>query len=71
MAWAFLFCITCIKIVNFDICLVKSKLLNVELLYINDIFCEYRCRGPSGHYFTHMWTMCGHCKLVGTGLYLG
>ena len=23
--------------------------------------------GPSGHYFTRMWTLCGHCKLVGIG----
>ena len=21
--------------------------------------------GPSGHYFTRMWTLCGHCKLIG------
>ena len=21
--------------------------------------------------FIHIWTLCGHCKLVGTGLYLG
>ena len=35
------FCITCIKIVNFDICLVKSDLLTLELLYIVDVFCEY------------------------------
>ena len=69
MALAFLFFITCIKIVNFDICLVKSNLLTLELLYIVDVFCEYW--GPSGHYFTRMWTLCGHCKLVGTGLYLG
>ena len=41
MALAFLFCITCIKIVNFDICLVKSNLLTFELLYIVDVFCEY------------------------------
>ena len=36
-----LFCITCIKIVNFDICLVNSKLLTLELLYIVDVFYEY------------------------------
>ena len=34
-------CITCIKIVNFDMCLVKSNLLTLELLYIVDVFCEY------------------------------
>ena len=28
------FCITCIKTLNFDICLVKSNLLTLELLYI-------------------------------------
>ena len=37
----FLFCITCIKTLNFDICLVKSNLLTLELLYIVDVFCEY------------------------------
>ena len=36
-----IFCITCIKIVSFDICLVKSNLLNLELLYIVDVFCKY------------------------------
>ena len=41
MALTFLFCITCIKIANFDICLVKSNLLTLELLYIVDVFCEY------------------------------
>ena len=41
VALEFLFCITCIKIVNFDICLVKSNLLTLELLYIVDVFCEY------------------------------
>ena len=35
------FCITCIKTLNFDICLVKSNLLTIELLYIVDAFCEY------------------------------
>ena len=35
------FCITCIEIVHFDICLVKSKLLTLELLYIVDVFCGY------------------------------
>ena len=35
------FCITCIKTLNFDICLVKSKLLTLELLYIVDVFYEY------------------------------
>ena len=35
------FCITCIKTLNFDICLVKSNLLTLELLYIVDVFCEY------------------------------
>ena len=37
----FSFCITCIKTLNFDICLVKSNLLTLELLYIVDVFCEY------------------------------
>ena len=35
------FCITCIKTLNFDICLVKSNLLTLKLLYIVDVFCEY------------------------------
>ena len=35
------FCITCIKTLNFDICLVKSNLLTLELLYKIDIFCGY------------------------------
>ena len=35
------FCITCIKTLNFDICLVKCNLLTLELLYIVDVFCEY------------------------------
>ena len=34
------FCITCIKTLNFDICLVKSNLLTLELLYIVYVFCE-------------------------------
>ena len=33
------FCITCIKTLNFDICLVKSNLLTLELLHIVDVFC--------------------------------
>ena len=41
MALAFSFCIKCIKTLNFDICLVKSNLLTLELLYIVDVFCEY------------------------------
>ena len=35
------FCITCVKTLNFDICLVKSNLLTLELLYIVDVFCGY------------------------------
>ena len=35
------FCITCIKTLNFDICLVKSNLLTLELLFIVDVFCGY------------------------------
>ena len=35
------FCITCIKTLNFDICLVKSNLLTLELLYIVYVFCKY------------------------------
>ena len=35
------FCITCIKTLSFDICLVKSNLLTLELLYIVYVFCEY------------------------------
>ena len=35
------FCITCIKTLNFDICLVKSNLSTLEILYIVDVFCEY------------------------------
>ena len=35
------FYITCIKTLNFDICLIKSNLLTLELLYIVDVFCEY------------------------------
>ena len=35
------FCITCIKTLNFDICLVKSNLLTLELLYIVDVICGY------------------------------
>ena len=38
MAFAFLFCITCIKTLNFDICLVKSDLLTLKLLYIVDMY---------------------------------
>ena len=41
MALALSFYITCIKIVNLNICLVKSNLLTLELLYIVDVFCEY------------------------------
>ena len=32
------FCITCTKTLNFDICLVKTNLLTLELLYIVDVF---------------------------------
>ena len=39
--YGFSFCITCIEIVHFDICLVKSNLLTLEKLYIVDVFCEY------------------------------
>ena len=35
------FCITCIKTLNFNICLVKSNLLTLEVLYVVDVFCEY------------------------------
>ena len=35
------FCITCIKTLNVDICLVKSNLLTLELLYIVYVFYEY------------------------------
>ena len=35
------FCITYIKTLNFNICLVKSNLLTLEILYIVDVFCEY------------------------------
>ena len=35
------FCITYIKTLNFDICLVKNNLLTLELFYIVDVFCEY------------------------------
>ena len=36
------FCITCIKtLVYFNICVVKSNLLTLELLYIVYVFCEY------------------------------
>ena len=41
VALKFSFCITCIKTLNFDICLVKSNLLTLELLYIVDVFYEY------------------------------
>ena len=39
--YGYSFCITCIKTLNFDICLVKSNLLTLELLYIVDVFYEY------------------------------
>ena len=35
------FCITCIKTLNFDICMVTSNLLTFELLHIVDVFCGY------------------------------
>ena len=41
--------------------LYKSNLLTLESCKIVDVFYEYRCRGPSGHYFTRMLTLCGHC----------
>ena len=41
VALEFLFCITCIKTLHFDICLVKSNLLTLELLYIVNVFCRY------------------------------
>ena len=39
--FGYMFYKTCIKTLNFDICLVKSNLLTLELLYIIDVFCEY------------------------------
>ena len=39
--FGYLFCIICIEIVHFDICLVKSNLLTLKLLYIVDVFCGY------------------------------
>ena len=39
--FGYLYYITCIKTRNLDICLVKSNLLTLELLYIVDVFCEY------------------------------
>ena len=41
VALEFSFYITCIKTLHFDICLVKSNLLTLELLYIVDVFCGY------------------------------
>ena len=41
VALEFSFCITCIKNLHFDICLVKSNLLTLELLYIVDVFYGY------------------------------
>ena len=32
---------TCIRTLNFDICLVNNNLLTLELLYIVDVFCGY------------------------------
>ena len=64
---------TCIKFLILMYVCIKSNLLALEPCNIVgwDIFCEYWCRGPSGHYFTRMWTLCGHCKLLGQVLYLG
>ena len=35
------FCKTCIKTLNFNICLVKSNLLTLKLLYIVNVFYGY------------------------------
>ena len=39
--FGYYFCLTCIKTINFDMCLVNSNLLTLELLYKADVFCEY------------------------------
>ena len=41
MALGIRFCITCIRIVNFNISGIKSNLLTLELWYIVNVFCEY------------------------------
>ena len=38
MALALSICITCIRNCTFNICLVKSNLLTLELLYVVDVF---------------------------------
>ena len=55
-----LFCITCIKIVNFDICLVKSNLLTLELLYIVDVFVSI----DAGAQVAIISLACGPCVVI-------
>ena len=60
MAFVSLFCITCIKIINFDICLVKSNLLTLELLYIVDVFVSI----DAGAQVTIILLACGPCVVI-------
>ena len=59
VALTFLFCITCIKIVNFDICLVKSNLLILELLYI-----VYFVSIDGGAQVSIILLACGPCVVI-------
>ena len=51
-----------------------KKLLNHDIYFGWDMFVVSINVGAQVAIFTHftcIWTLCGHCKLVGTGLYLG
>ena len=54
--------------------LYKNNVITLELCYIVDMYLMSIDAWDQGAIFTHfncIWTLCGHCKLVRTGLYLG
>ena len=54
--------------------LYKSNLITLKLCYIVDMYLmsiDAWAQVPIFTHFNLIWTLCGHCKLVGTSLYLG
>ena len=53
--------------------LYKSNVITLELCYIVDMYLMSIYAWAKVPIFTHfncIWTLCSHCKLVGTSLYL-
>ena len=59
---------TCIKTLNFDICLVKSIVITIELCYIVDIYLMSTDVWAQVTIFTHIGT---DCHVIGTCCILG